>query len=95
MGDTTNKPQCITLETAQEDGPRTMLREQHREFRGPRHEGSLGGIVTTRSLPEPAHIRDVIGPDPALWLANVTGLPYAYVSTKLAEARANLEGRVA
>lgn len=47
---------------------------------------------TQSSRPRP--VADIIGPDPAAWLAKVTGLPYAYVATKLAEARAHLDGEV-
>jgi len=42
----------------------------------------------------PRPVADIIGPDPAAWLANITGLPYVYVATKLAEARAHLDGEV-
>src|SRR5690606_11431697 len=52
----------------------------------------IGGAMEQSSRPRPA--ADIIGPDPAAWLARVTGLPYAYVATKLAEARAHLDGEV-
>ena len=42
----------------------------------------------------PRTMAEVIGPDCAAFLARVTGLPYTYVATKLAEARARLDGEV-
>ena len=51
-----------------------------------------GGAMDKSSRPRP--VADIVGPDPAAWLARVTGLPYVYVASKLAEARARLDGEV-
>ena len=53
----------------------------------------IGGAMDKSSRPRP--VADIIGPDPAAFLARVTGLPYVHVATKLAEARAHLDGEVA
>lgn len=54
---------------------------------GPRHDLLGRLIVTDRSIATPARVGDIIGPDPARWLAAIMRLPVEHVRAKLAAVR--------
>lgn len=82
-----NAPSCAKLR-ADESGPDGA---GNTVYPGP--DPWIGGAMEKSSRPRT--MAEVIGPDHAAFLARVTGLPYTYVATKLAEARARLDSEVA